>query len=158
MTEPFVGYDPLQAGPFKNLFVDKLGEPGKAAVGSGPETWKTPAKLESYMRGEENMVFFPIDDPRWQGKWGSGPLNIELDPIDMTDKPITCEDVWSAKAEIRRENCELLRERGEDEHKKQGCPSRVIAIPDARKCFGTKKPAPKKTTTATKKATTTKKK
>ena len=152
---PFMGYDPLSAGPFKNLYTDLLGTTGGDPASTGPQTAKAPATMEQYMRGEEGMVFFPIDDPNYYGTWGNTDLSMKLPELDMTDKPITCEDVCIAKAKLRRENCKLLRRRVAEALKKQGCPSKVLPLPEARKCFGSKKPAPKKTT-VTKKSTKTK--
>jgi len=146
---PLWGYDPLSAGPFKNLFTDLLGTTGGDPLSTGPQTAKAPATMDQYMRGEESMVFFPIDDPNYYGKWGNQDLSMKLPELDMTDKPITCEDVCIAKAKLRRENCKLLRRRVAEALKKQGCPSKVLPLPEARKCFGSKKPAPKKTTKKT---------
>jgi len=145
---PFMGYDPLSAGPFKNLFTDLLGTTGGDPLTTGPQKGTT-ATIDQYMRGEESLVFFPIDDPNYYGKWGNTDLSMKLPELDMTDKPITCEDVCIAKAKLRRENCKLLRRRVAEALKKQGCPSKVLPLPEARKCFGSKKPAPKKTTKKT---------
>ena len=153
-AEPMIGYDPLGTGPFKNLFTDLLGTTGGDPEKTGPQKG-TEATLQQYMRGEESLVFFPIDDPNYYGKWGNTDLSMKLPELDMTDKPITCEDVCIAKAKLRRENCKLLRRRVAEALKKQGCPSKVLPLPETRKCFGSKKPAPKKTT-VTKKSTKTK--
>jgi len=121
-------------GPFLNTFSDGLGLPGQDPLSTGPSRGRA-----IYMQGQEGSVFFPIDDPSYHGKWGDADLSMKLPELDMTDKPITCEDVCIAKAKLRRENCKLLRRRVAEALKKQGCPSRVIPIPEKRKCFGTKK-------------------
>ena len=123
----------LSPGPFLNTFSDGLGLAGEDPLSSGPSKGRS-----VYMRGQEGSVFFPIDDPDYYGKWGNTDLSMKLPELDMTDKPITCEDVCIAKAKLRRENCRLLRKRVEAALKKQGCPSKVLPLPEKRRCSSRK--------------------